>query len=306
MFRATNCFLFIMVVVVLGSGGCLREKMQSNESPGEQVAETHGDHRLKFDKGIGFYWAADGVTHFLNWTENPTGRPNEWSIINVPVHARFFFYGLDFSQTSYMGHPLPPHVLGFGFSFRDPATGKYRGRWPIHLIPIKGYDEPVYEARLSLPGLVTYHKAEQWALEIGHPHGQIAHIFRFATEEYEKQQEALREFMLGVLSDSSKWYEGSLTIRNLIFDPQEIPVQVRFTSFDRESRRVTAELKGLEEDVTSLTGEWPNPRRLVLRNPQAGVDWDLDLYGESLSGIQSGNIGYSEVILNLQKESSSG
>lgn len=240
------------------------------------------NYLLKFDQGIGFYWAADGVTHFLVWTRDPREQAEESGILKIPAKARFYSYGLNFSQASAVGRLLPPHVLGFGISYREPS-GQYRGRWPVHFVPIIGYDRSVYEivpANWPHAGLQSGDiEYDFWSIEVATPGGDAGYLFRFATDEYEATSGEYMDVLEEALRSSDRWHHGTLVTQSQIRDPQLTEFEIRFARFDRETREMQAVLRGGEGRPDRLEGELLNARRLVLRDPETEAVWDFDHLG---------------------------
>lgn len=273
----------------------------------ESERRTYG---LKFDAGVGFYWAADGVTNFLYWTANPRARAEDSRVVEIPTDAAFYSYGLDFSQTSSMGEVLPPHVLGFGLSYRD-VSGEYNGRWAVSFVPLREYSEPVYRIVPTGAGPLWRLRSGEvdydfWALEVATPSGDDAYLFRFNQDDYEKQNAELTSALEAGLIASDRWHEGNASTFSSARPGQGTEFELRFTTFNPESGHLAAETRSEAEQIPRfLEGELLSPRRLVLWDRESGVEWDLTHRYEGLLRAHYQE-GFDQVNINLRLQSPEG
>jgi len=242
------------------------------------VPSTWANAALSFDDGIGFYWEADGQTHFLYWTDDPKNA-TENDVITIPENARFFSYGLQAPS-------LPPHLVGYGMEYRS-EDGELHGRYPARFLPMDGYEQPVYQ--ISLPThIVSGKKYKYFTLTVPATSlsfsgsGRQAYIFHYADEEYKARQQSLKQFVYDALSNDDVWYNGELSKTQIIFDAGTHEFQIRFLDFDARTGQLEAVAKGVDDNRNlRFTGQLTGFRRLVLRHDGGDIEevgeleWDL-------------------------------
>jgi hypothetical protein len=242
---------------------------------------TSDGHQLVFGSGIGFYWAADGITHFLSWTHNARRPANQVVILDIPPDARFFSYGLDFSNAP------PPHLRGYVLTIRL-ADGTTRGGFPTYFHPVPGYDQPVYEIVLQAQAYMTglgFPNYEYFAFEIPSGLESPAYLFHYATDEYLAARDRAREQLITILSNAERDFTGTLRARTLVFDADTHDFTIRFTRFNPETMELQAQARGDTESTTiNFRGEMIGTQRVVLRQIDGDVVWDLRAIIDDTSG----------------------
>lgn len=144
---------FIGIIVLLALAGAVElSQMRLGSEARAQGAVT--PQKLLFDKGIGFYVLSDGQLTWLAYPTTDRDKVNEETGVVSPQDFKLYAYGIDYSHTP---NGLPPHLNDFGVVL---YTGQYyidapdyishslrdrRGPYPVHFVPIAGYDQPVYE-----------------------------------------------------------------------------------------------------------------------------------------------------------------
>lgn len=244
--------------------------------------------QLTFDDGIGFYWAADGIAHYLYWPTAPTSRAPDSSIIDVPTYARFFSYGLDFSgangSLTRSFTVAPPHLTGYSFHYRTvDGTRKPSGTsaWPVRFLPVNGYTEKVYEIIFDGPiermrnGDLQH---RYFALEL--PSDQ-AYLLRFDSAAYDEEREEQMARLSKALSNSDRLFLGEITVQTMLFNPDVQEFKVRFLRFDRESGEIVAEVLR-DSRTTRMEGAVLNPYRIELRDDESEVRWELQYAGNGV------------------------
>lgn len=282
---------------VLTLGLCLSlscsavDKEQDTDAYETPSAVTQSE-QLSFNDGIGFYWAADGIAHYLYWPKAPTSRVPDSSIVAVPTHARFFSYGLDFSGAngSLAGSFAvgPPHLAGYNFHYRTVDGTRIPGKtsfWPVRFLPVNGYTEKVYEIVLDGPierlrnGDLQH---RYFAFELP---SDKAYLFRFDSASYNKEREEQMERLSKTLADSERLFPGEILVQTMLFNPDAQEFNVRFSRFDRESGQIVAEILR-DSRSTKMEGAVLNPYRIELRDDEADVTWDLHYAGNGVYEAQ--------------------
>lgn len=296
-------------IVLVSICACSSKESASGSTDTSLLTKLMPEGKLRFESGIGYYWSAEGVTHFLYWTKNPGRRIDESSILAVPPGVRFFSYGLDMSraQASMLGTSIqgPPHMIGYGFHYRT-ASGQRvpegSASWAVRFVPVKGYDEKVYEI---IPDGPIYQLASG---EIDHQYFALdfpqdqAYIFRFITAGAEERRKEREEVLFGALSDSAKRYPGSLSSQTLAFTAQEHKFEIQFSKFESDTGAVEAIVTSGNEKL-ELEGYLVSLSRLVLKESKTGVEWDLiSTYDYTFTGTYSRGLATVFVVIELKRE----
>jgi hypothetical protein len=271
--KQQNLFALATVFLLVTSFTCKSEDYRKN-------------YGLKFDQGIGLYVTINGVPSALGWTSDTTIQADESKFNIVPPDAQFYSYGLDFTHGGMTGS-LPPHLLGYGFSYMD-TNGNLQGMWAARFVPVSGYDQQVY--RIYFDGPYDDLKNDKiqyrfWAFDV--PGNKQGYLFHFNTVKSANEEKEQNDFFSKTLSNKDKIYNGKFSI---LLQGQTLlsvtPFQIQFTSYDEKTGNVEADVSGLNgNEKVKFTGQLVNNRQLILKKVAGDktIDdvWKLQLLGQN-------------------------
>lgn len=288
----------------------VNNKLTDSKNPTSQVLRNQieaGDvARMNF-KAIGYYAASQGETHFLHWPEkNPPKNPDELMVLPADVE----FYSVGISPTrGPLGYDLPPHMIGYNFSFKSshPTGNRF---WPIYFSPIADTNPQIYRMIIEGPvnalieGKISY---EYCQLNLP-GHDDRAFFFRFDSPKKREEIEAQAEALRSVLSASnSEWPTEINSTAFLVFSSGKRNCTAKFTDFDSKTGNFLLTISDTSKpsDSIEFDGKWSSARQLVLKQRGDASEWSLIYKDGKLNGERIGEVSGVSMTINVSTNNAS-